>query len=124
MPADRHELPALDRLTADVAQAMRAAERAPRARWWRHLPPLTVTLLALAVPTAIALHATTDEGDAHGALHSPGLTFAAAHCEDGTGLVALVLAAGAAGGAYRCAIPGISRTAGSPTAAVARRSCA
>jgi hypothetical protein len=121
MPADRHDLPALDRLTADVAEAMRAAERAPRARWWRRMPPLVVALLALAVPAALALHATTAKGDARGVLPSPAVTLAVPHCEDGETLTVLILAAG---GAYRCAIPALSRRAGFPTAAAGRRSCA
>jgi hypothetical protein len=119
MPADRHDLPALDRLTADVAQAMRAAERAPRARWWRRMPPLVVALLALAVPSAVALHATTGKGDdrtvdvpglkaspgaavvaiARGAVHGHHYVFAAQQC-GATVAVAFAITGGAS--ASRC----------------------
>ncbi|HET6507416.1 MAG TPA: hypothetical protein VFG42_11565 [Baekduia sp.] len=135
MPADRHDFPALDRLTADVAQAMRAAEAAdaaPRARWWRRTPPLAVTLLALAVPSAVALHATTGKGQERG-VH-------VFRCDGGTtvGAAAVLLTGVASVGrcsatpqrgriVYRCALPGtpgLSRTAGSRAAAPVRRPCA
>lgn len=121
MPADRHDLPALERLTADVAQAMRAAEHAPRARWRRRLPPLVVTLLALAVPSAVALHATSGKGDdrtvdvpgpgtavalARGVIHSHAFTLAAARCDDGRTITMWILVTGAAGGVGRCAAGG------------------
>jgi hypothetical protein len=121
MPADRHDLPALERLTADVADAMRAAEHRPAARWWRRMPPLAVTLLALAVPSAIALHATTGDGD-DGAVGMPGVP--ALHCDGGQTVgVALLLTAGASVG-VRPGVPVLSRRAGFPTAAAGRRSCA
>lgn len=121
MPADRHDFPALDRLTADVAAAMRAAEHAPRARWWRRMPPLVVALLALAVPSAVALHATTGKGDdrtvdvpgprdavaiARGVIHSHPFTLAAARCDDGRTVTLWILLTSAAGGAGRCASGG------------------
>jgi hypothetical protein len=120
MPADRHALPALERLTADVATAMRAAEAAEaagprRARWWRRTPPLAVTLLALAVPSAIALHATAGDGHGDTAVPVPGLraphqavaiargvvhghhsTFAAFRCDSGRTVGAAMLLTGAA----------------------------
>jgi hypothetical protein len=122
MPADRHAhdpgLPALERLTRDVAAAMHAAERAPRPRWWRRMPPLVVALLALAVPSAVALHATAGKGDdrsvdvpgpraavaiARGVVHGHAFTLAAQRCDDGTTIVAWMLVTGAAGAAGRCA---------------------
>lgn len=114
MPADRHDLPALDRLTADVADAMRAAERARPARWWRRVPPLAVTLLALAVPSAVALHATTGKGDdtrvpvpgarapheavaiARGVVDGHRFTFAAFRCDGGKTVGVAMLLTGAA----------------------------
>lgn len=117
MPAD---LPALDRLTRDVADAMRAAEaRAPRARWWRRTPPLAVALAALAVPSAVALHLTSTDssGDtthdrvvhvpgirapttavaiAHEVVNGHQVTFAAFRCDAGKALgVALMVTGGA-----------------------------
>lgn len=122
MPADRPaDFPALDRLTADVAQAMRAAERAPRARWWRRMPPLVVTLLAVAVPSAVALHATAGKSDdrtvdvpgprdavalARGVLHGRAFTLAATRCDDGKTITMWILVTGAAGGVGRCASGG------------------
>jgi hypothetical protein len=124
MPAD---LPSLNRLTADVATAMHAAERARPARWWRRLPPLVVALAALAVPSAVALHLTA--GDSSGetdhahdrVVHVPGVrppktavaiardvvnghqaTFAAFRCDGGkTVAIALLVTGGASVG--RCA---------------------
>jgi hypothetical protein len=118
MPADRHDLPALDRLTADVAQAMRAAERAPRPRWWRRLPPLTVTLLALAVPSAVVLHAMTDDSEGATVLPVPAL-----HCDGGTAVGAAMLLTGVASVA-RPDAPLLSRRVDLRAAAPARRSCA
>jgi hypothetical protein len=121
MPADRHDFPALDRLTADVAQAMRAAERAPRGRWWRRVPPLVVALLALAVPSALALHATAGKGEdrivdvpgprdavavARGVVHGHAFTLAAQRCDDGKTITMWILLTGAAGGVSRCASGG------------------
>jgi hypothetical protein len=54
MPA---ELVALSRLTEDVIAAMHAAER-PRPRHrWRRVPPLALALIALVVPSALAVRA-------------------------------------------------------------------
>jgi hypothetical protein len=65
VPAD---LPALTRLTEDVATAMRAAEaretasRLRRRALWRRGFPVGTLLLALVVATALALHAAPAEG--------------------------------------------------------------
>ena len=48
------DLPALERLTADVIAAMRAAERRRRQRWYRGWP-LAIAILAIGVPSAVAL---------------------------------------------------------------------
>lgn len=123
MPADHPDLPSLDRLTADVARAMRAAERAPRARWWRRTPPLAVTLLALAVPSAVALHATTGKGAERPVVPVPAL-----HCDGGKTIGVAMLLTGGAATVGRCqpnaACPALSRRGGSRAAAPARRSCA
>jgi hypothetical protein len=127
MPADRHDFPALDRLTADVAEAMRAAERAPRARWWRRMPPLVVTLLALAVPSAVALHATTGKSDtvvpvpgvhgpqqavaiARGVIHGHKFAFAAFRCDGGKTVGVAMLLTGAAS-VGRCSTTPLRATA-------------
>jgi hypothetical protein len=128
MPADRPDLPALDRLTADVARAMRAAERAPRARWWRRVPPLAVTLAALAVPSAVALHATTGDGQGDTRVPVPGVrasqeavaiargvveghkfAFAAFRCDDGRTVGVAMLLTGAASVA-RCSTTSLRAT--------------
>jgi hypothetical protein len=48
------DLPALERLTADVIAAMQAAERRRRRRWYRGWP-LAFAILAISVPSAVAL---------------------------------------------------------------------
>jgi hypothetical protein len=48
------DLPALERLTADVIAAMQAAERRRRRSWYRGWP-LAVAILAISVPSAVAL---------------------------------------------------------------------
>ncbi|HWI75385.1 MAG TPA: hypothetical protein VNT55_25715, partial [Baekduia sp.] len=65
MPAD---LPALTRLTEDVATAMRAAEareaatRRHRRSLWRRGFPIGTLLIALLVATALALRAAPAQG--------------------------------------------------------------
>lgn len=120
MPAD---LPSLDRLTRDVVDAMHAAEQrsphgAARPRWWRRMPPLALALLALSVPGGIVLHATTAD-DAGGHASAPGQTELRAVQACGATAATAVLLARAG---RTLAAP--SRTAGSPTRAIALRPCA
>lgn len=147
MPADRHDLPSLDRLTADVASAMRAAEqhaaatRARRRAWFRRTPggPLAALLVALVLAaSALALlRATTGQG-AEAPLPGPD---AADRC-DAAHVVAATVAAGtlvAGARCYRCAAPGaaagtqsgrtttaaaLSRTAGRRAPMPSPRPCA
>ena len=118
MPADRPDLPALHRLTADVADAMRAAEAVERAgagrrAWWRRTPPLAVTLLALALPAAGVLHATSS-GNADERPAAP-LHHAVVATECGATVAIAALAATGAS---------LSRRDGSPTPTSSLRPCA
>ncbi|WP_445150604.1 hypothetical protein [Baekduia sp. Peel2402] len=117
MPADRPDFPALQRLTADVSDAMRAAETAERAaadrrRWWRRSLPLAVALLALALPAAGVLHATSGKADERpvAPLHHAVI---ATEC-GATVAIAALAATGAS----------LSRRDGSPTPMTSLRPCA
>lgn len=104
----RAELPSLSRLTDDVVSAMHAAERGGRVqrRGWRRGPLLALTLLALGVPSAVALRPVLSGSDdiqvpslrgghgyakptgptvviARGAAHGYPYEFVAARCGEG-----------------------------------------
>lgn len=139
MPAD---LPSLDRLTADVAAAMRAAEEeeagragaAPsgrrRRRWWGRTPPLAAVLaaLVLAASALALLHATSGQGAER--------TLPGARCDAAQAVtITVALAAGTTVAAgvrcTRCAVPtpaaapaALSRRDGRPAPMPSPRPCA
>jgi hypothetical protein len=107
MPAD---LPALEKLTEDVVTAMHSAEAREHRRHasrLRRYPPLLAILMALLVPSGLALHATTASSDTTPSQHHAyDFAKAAGACTAGA---VVAVAASRATSTSSCAQPALRR---------------